>query len=163
MTDVVDVLRPHVLTLGAQGLAHLAEHVHGVDHLALARRGLVVVQNPDVGTDARVPRGRTVGRKAPRRIRLGLRSFGRSAAIPTVPGQRPSLPVRQLQSRRLAAAAGLCGGTTGARSPSTDLLGSYDQYGQIRRRLAALSTSPGGVQPCQRPGGRRRTQPASGF
>jgi len=39
--------------------------------------------------------------KAPRRIRLGLTSFRRSTAVPRGPGQRPSLPVRQLQSRRL--------------------------------------------------------------
>ena len=39
--------------------------------------------------------------KAPGRIRLGLTSFGRSTAVPTGPGPRPSLPVRQLQSRRL--------------------------------------------------------------
>ena len=37
--------------------------------------------------------------KAPRRIRLGPTSFGPSTAVPTGPGQRPSLPVRQ--SRRL--------------------------------------------------------------
>ena len=34
--------------------------------------------------------------KAPRRIRLGLTSFGRSMAAPTVLDRRPSLPVRQL-------------------------------------------------------------------
>lgn len=39
--------------------------------------------------------------KAPWRIRLGPTSFGRSTAAPTDPGQRSSLPVRQLQSRRL--------------------------------------------------------------
>jgi hypothetical protein len=37
--------------------------------------------------------------KAPRRSRLGLTSFGRSTAVPTGPGQRPSLPVRQLGPR----------------------------------------------------------------
>jgi hypothetical protein len=38
-------------------------------------------------------------------IRLGLTSFGRSTAVPTGPGQRPSLPVRQPQSRRLGVAS----------------------------------------------------------
>jgi hypothetical protein len=53
-------------------------------------------------TERRAPRtARPFGGGAPRRIRLGLTSFRRSTAVPTGPGQRPSLPVRQLQSRRL--------------------------------------------------------------
>ena len=58
----------------------------GHEHIFISR-GLAAVAGPE--------------RPAPRRIRLGLTSFGPSTAVPTYPGPPPSLPVRQRQPRRL--------------------------------------------------------------
>jgi hypothetical protein len=54
--DAGDVLVAQLLALAAQALAHLLPHAAGVDqlHLALARFGLAVADDPDVGGDAGV-------------------------------------------------------------------------------------------------------------
>ena len=62
--DVLDVRGAEFLALAAEALAHLLPEAAGVDelHLALARGGLAVADDPDVGADAGVVEH--VGRQA---------------------------------------------------------------------------------------------------
>ena len=54
--DVLDVIGTQFLAFATQALAHFLPEAAGVDelHLALARGGLAVADNPDIGADAGV-------------------------------------------------------------------------------------------------------------